>query len=236
MNNLLKHAFLLSLLFLPVGLMAQVSYGTLFLGGSFGLSSASSEEVLTSNGVSFTSESFESTFNITPSFGYFITDQIAILGVVGFRAFGSEVITPQNGPIPQSTETVTLNAFSIGAGARYFLPLGEKVALAGDALLEVGRGSGEREITSDGGGSFKNDLRLGAFEFGIKPSILFFPIPKISMEANLGNLLGFSSTVLTEEDAGGDEQETTEVDFNFLNVNSFTVELGFNYYFGNGGE
>lgn len=65
---------------------------------------------------------------------------------------------------------------------------------------------------------------------GIKPGILFFPKPKIGLEANLGNLLSYKIERYSNKgfNVKSIQQRST---LEILNLSSLSLNVGINYYF-----
>jgi hypothetical protein len=95
--------------------------GDIFVSGSFGYVSNKVEDVS------------KSETSILPSLGYFIKDNIALLGTIGFKS------TDNGGG--------SANTFIIGAAARYYMTPAAKFSLFGQAGLGVGIGDDVTQFT-----------------------------------------------------------------------------------------
>jgi hypothetical protein len=58
---------------------------------------------------------------------------------------------------------------------------------------------------------------------------LFFPTPKIGIEAGLGNILGFN--VATQRSLDNDDFKSVTTNFQLFNIKSIDLKFGLNYYF-----
>ena len=139
--------------------------GDIFLEGNIGFSST--------NDKNFDEKS--SGFNISPQVGYFLTDDIAIGGIISFNSFKEEV---------SGTDVLDLSGFGIGAfGRYYFLDLGERFK----TFTEFGIGySSDKDKISD--------VAFNTIGAGLDLGINYFVTEKIALTFGLRNVLSFSST------------------------------------------
>lgn len=139
--------------------------GDIFLEGNIGFSST--------NDKNFDEKS--SGFNVTPQVGYFLTDAIAIGGLLSFNSFNAEV---------SGTDVVDLSGFGIGAfGRYYFLDLGERFK----TFTEFGIGYSSEKDQID-------DVSFNTIGAGLDLGINYFVTEKIALTFGLRNVLSFSST------------------------------------------
>lgn len=198
---------------------AQVGTG-LFMGGELGFTSASSTST---NGSTSTKGPVATTFSIKPRVGYFFTDNIAAGLTIGYASTGSKSRTIDSKSVS--------NTMSVGLFGRYALPLGDagNFAFLGDLNLGFSGTSGKSETTVLGTTiTSKNDPST-RISVGLAPGILFFPTPKIGLEANLGNIIYFSRTQVT--DANNNDNRTYYTNFSAFNISSLSFNFGLNYYF-----
>jgi len=214
----MKKMILLTALFLGLFATAQAQVGKgLFAGGSLGFSTGGNKF---QNGSITTQGSSGSSFNITPRVGYFFTDNIAAGLVLGYA--GNTTKTPSF-----IDTKLTSGTLSLGLFGRYALPLGDggNFAFLGDLNLGFSSTTGKTEIGST---SVASDPSTSV-SVGIAPGILFFPTPRIGLEAGLGNIIAFNSITIT--DANNSDIKTIGTNIDILNINTVSFNFGLNYYF-----
>ena len=211
-----KLIFAIVLFVSPCLVKAQVGQG-LFVGGGLGYSSSKSK---TTNGSSSFEGSRTSTFEITPRIGYFFTDNFGAGLNIGY----SNIVTPD-----ESDPDVKLinNAISFGLFGRYALPLGDesKFAFTGDLNIGYSSITGKYVV----GSISESADPIGILSFNIMPGILFFPTPKIGIEAGLGNILGVN--VATQRSLDNNDFKRVTTSLEVFNIRSLNLNFGLNYYF-----
>jgi opacity protein-like surface antigen len=115
-----------------------------FISGSFGFKSTG------------TGGTNQNTFEIIPSVGYFVTDKIAIGGLLGYRKAATDQIL-------------------FGVFGRYYTKPKSQFSLFGQAGISV-----VSESNGGGGGSATN------FGFALKPGLNYFVSNRFSLEATFG--------------------------------------------------
>jgi outer membrane protein len=203
----MKKLILLTALFLGLFATAQAQVGKgLFAGGSLGFSMAGNKS---QNGSNTTQGTTSSSFNVTPRIGYFFTDNIAAGLVLGYA--GTTINTP--GFVDSKTTAGTL---SVGLFGRYALPLGDggNFAFLGDLNLGFSSTTGKTEL---GSVSIESDPSTNV-RIGIAPGILFFPTPKIGLEAGLGNIIALNTTTVTS--ASNSDIKTIGTTVDILNIST----------------
>ena len=195
---------------------AQVGKG-LFAGGSLGFTMGGTNY---QNGSNTTKGPTSSSFNVTPRIGYYFTDNIAAGIQFGFAGTSGKI----NGIVVTKTSSNTL---SVGLFGRYALPLGDegKFAFTGDLNLGFSATNGKSET---GSLSVKSDP-ISQISVGIAPGILFFPTPKIGLEAGLGNILALTAT--TETEANNNDNKIKSTQIQIFNISTLGFYFGLNYYF-----
>jgi len=165
------------------------SEGDAFISGSVGYSSSKNGDSKNSN------------FNISPMAAYFVTNNIAVGGMIGYTSGKSEF---------DGEELSSTNGFSISAlGRYYFTPSGSFSVFA---QLQAGYLSREVETIDP----FTPDYKEDGFGVGFGPGFSYFVSDHFAIEAGLG-LLSYSST---EPDFDGAESTNNfEIGLNFSNVN-----------------
>lgn len=172
--------------------------GNVFLSGSFGIVSdkaydMDSGELLKTNG-----------FEIAPKAGFFVTNNIAVGGKLGYGSSKVEV----DGVAGE----FKVNDFTVGAFGRYYFTPGNQFSLFGD--LGVDYKSTDYDTM---------ELKRSGVNVGLGLGVNYFVSSNFSIEAGLG-LLNYSSMKF---DADGAE---TESSFG-LGANLTNIALGVNYKF-----
>lgn len=187
---------------------SQIESGTMFLGGSFGFSSGSSENTV---GPTTTDGPETSSFNLAPSFGYMLTDKIG----VGLRIGLNNNSTTQTGvdgggAFEQEDKT---NITMVGAFGRYYLPVaGDKLFWHVDLGFDIGFGSNTSTFTQ-GGTTVETEQDINTLGIGLRPGFDYFVGDKWALEMNWG-FIGYDSyTTTTPAENGNPEQENSNSEF-----------------------
>lgn len=197
---------------------ANAQTGTVFAGGGIGFSSQSDKL----EGTAF--EDFEEsviTFSVTPSIGYYVTDDLAVGLGLGFE---SSSLEDEVDDIEQSR-----SVFFIAPFARYVSEVTESMKLFGQFGVTYGFGTGEEE--TPGGNTIESEVTL--IEVGIHPGLTFFLSESWAIEPTFG-FLGYRSESLLDRQEVPDEgfvdveRETSEFG---LDLDLSTLQLGLKYYF-----
>jgi opacity protein-like surface antigen len=134
--------------------VAGFSKGNVFVTGVVGFTS-------TSGG-----EADESSFEIMPQLGYFVTENIAIGARVGFNS--------------TKMDDVSRSGFGVGAFGRYYFTPASKFSLFGELAVDYD----SREVS--------DDVSLNTFGAGLGLGLNYFVSKNFSLEAGIG-VLGFAS-------------------------------------------
>lgn len=189
--------------FIAVSLSAYHTYpqtqaGNMMLGGSVFISSQSNQN----NSASYSALSF------SPSFGYFLQDNLAIgatilIGSVTTESFGSKGVTTD---------------FGLGPFVRYYkFTSNENFAFFGQAqVLFVSR----KDDDLQGGGNKSSTMSLG-----LSPGFAYFATPHWAIDFSV-TALSISSI---DPNRDADNDKTTTFDLNI----SLAPSLGIRYHFGN---
>jgi outer membrane protein len=196
--------------------MAQAQVGPgLFVGGSLGIGTSSSEVTLGSTTVDGPKGT---TFTIMPAIGYYFTENVA----AGIRiGYGSSKITFQN------DDEESTSAFGVELFGRYASTIGGSSDFAW--FLEANAGYGSITSESVSGNTTVEGDPVTELSFGIAPGLMYFPSPKFGFEASLGNLFSFVNS--TTEDATDDNNKLVANDLTFLDLGTMGLNFGFHYYF-----
>jgi outer membrane protein len=200
---------------------AQLTSGTFYAGGSFGFKSSS-----TSSKVGNTSTDINklSSFNFSPSAGYFITDKVAV-------GLALNVTSDKNidyGTLNSKTTTIE-KPVNINIFARKFFMVNNNFGLF--AGINAGPSFGKTTTESFDGATkitTKTEKKLSGFTAKINGGAIWFPVSKIGIEASVG-LLGYSFLKSKVKDSKP-TSSLTEKGIDFL-LSSTTINFGFNYYF-----
>lgn len=209
----MKRIFTLAVMLLSVGAFAQTEQGSKYLGGSIGFSSTGGE---TDNGTTTTDNPTRSNFNVSPTFGYFVADDLAV-GVM-FNYSGTKVNDDVN-----DTKS-TNNTFGLSLFGKKYKSIVENFYVFGQ--VNVGFASGKSE-TENNGTTVEGPKRSSIF-LGVAPGVEYFFSPKVSMSCSVG-ALSFASNS-EKQDFGGTEVKDKESTFD-LNLNLASVNFGFYYFF-----
>ncbi|WP_111540891.1 outer membrane beta-barrel protein [Mesonia algae] len=166
--------------------------GDMFVSGSFGIGSTK-----------FPDDSKENTFNISPRFGYFLNDFIA----VGVQAGYSK----QKEENANGDDVVDNSTFTIGAFGRYYLMPAQKFSFFG----ELGLGYGTTEDIDDN--------KVNGVNIAVAPGLSYFVSKHFALEATFG-ILGYNSVKKDESGA----ESTDSFDFG---LNMDDINLGLIYKF-----
>ncbi len=184
-------------------LVAQTSYGQLesgntLLGGEF----------------SFSLNENQNAFRVAPTGYFFLTDQLAIGGSIGFSTFRTN---------PGEENYNRLNAFSIAPSARYFWNLSEKAYIYGRGSIGF---SSWNDVRFTGNISEEN-FNESRFGIGLGSGIMYVLSPQFSIDLGV-NLVNFSRISRTNPTGGGQEVTESSNAFRF-GLDTFTPSFGLYY-------
>lgn len=172
--------------------------GDIFVSGSFGFSSEKTGDFKTSD------------FNITPSVGLFVDENIAVGLSVGYLSSKVDV----------GGADATNSGFTAGAFGRYYFTPSNDFSLF--AQLGFDYMTVDTEFAYDTDGSLvPSEGEISGFEIALRPGVSYFISSNFALEASIG-ALGYSTV-----DFGGDDNTNT---FD-LNVDLTNVQLGLIYKF-----
>jgi len=180
----MKHLlFTMIVLMTGVALQAQPESGQLFVGGNFGIYSATEKF---KDAGTITNERKNISIDLLPKAGYFLSDRLA----AGVQAGVSSSVSKYPDADPNKRSSVR---FIIAPFGRYYLISGT-AGIFTEASLEFA--IGKRKTYNDAGTVESN---LSSLSAGISPGVYYYLTPKISLEAKFG-WLGFSSEVEKNDD------------------------------------
>lgn len=163
---------------------APIKAGTVQLGGSIGYFQTKTEAPYSpngGNGTSITTQRTDSkTFNVMPSIGYFVADNVAVGILAGYSRSN---ITHTYDTYSSDNTSQENKAFNVGGFVKYYRMFSDQFGLAGSL------GASYFHSTSDFTNSFSSsELSSRGGEATLTPSIVFFPIPKLALGASIGSL------------------------------------------------
>jgi hypothetical protein len=165
----------IALAFLSAGslVQAQISKGTLFFGGDFGILTTTDE---------FTGGEDKTTdISFGPKVGYFVADDLA--AGIGLGITSSKYEPDGGGEITEST-------FDILLFLKKFWMSSDEFGVTG--ALNVGIGSGKID---DG----TNEVEMSSMDINVSGGVIWFPIPVLGLTAEVG-MLGMSTSEMKDTD------------------------------------
>ncbi|MDN4164070.1 outer membrane beta-barrel protein [Cytophagales bacterium LB-30] len=194
---------------------AQIGAGKMFAGGGLGIST-SSDKNITDGTTTEGPKNFDLAIN--PSFGYFVSDNLAIGLGISFTSSSSK-FDAGAGEIKNSN-----NLFGLRPMVRYYKGFSETFFAYVEGSVGFSTGKGK----TTGGGTTTENSNISNFGINVAPGFAFFPTEKYAFELQF-NLLGFNRFV----DKDPTDTANRDIDSGFnVGFNSFApVSLGFNYFF-----
>ena len=228
---------------------AQIQQGQLIIGGSFGFgtSGGSTENIVA--GVSTTVDNNKvMTFNIIPSVGYMLTENIALGLGVGYDFQKTTVFNAFTDPTDATNtfdNVIKQGTFALNPFFRYYKPVSEKFYIYGEFAIPIGMMSTkelEMDINDNTGAAdgtkdseaINKTIAMGP-QIGL--GVNYFISPMIALEANF-NLLGFTyaSNKITQTDKEGKNgtiQKTSSMNLDFDTDNVFNtgnISVGIKFF------
>lgn len=203
--------------------MAQLSKGSLTLGGTLSFSNSSSKtEIISPNNGLFTQEGPKNTaINLTPKVGYMLSNNWMIGAGVGFQSSTSRGNSSENSDIILTNKG---QLFKVGPFVRYYsMPLAH-AGIFVEAQTELGFGNItlEQSLNNQALALKNNLLQIDA---GVTPGAIWFVTPSFAVEGSFGRL-GFVHQQ-TKTKPGTQEEQQTESNQAFsLSFNPSTFRLG----------
>ncbi len=228
---------ILSLAFVAAGAVsyAQIGQGSMMLGGSLGFSSAGGGTTTATPGGGGASVSTDQTavtnWNFSPTFGYFLTDNIAVGIRLGLGSSNRGQVTSTDTKTTENISSFDLNAELFG---RYYMEVGTNLYFFGDAGLGFGSSSWTDRTPDptnvaalvDG-----NKNSMSSFGINIAPGLAFFPSEKWGIDFTLNRIIGFNMNTNTME--GPNNGGKLEVSTSAFNIGfGLNPSLGLHYYMG----
>ncbi|MFA4868204.1 MAG: outer membrane beta-barrel protein [Pedobacter sp.] len=188
---------------LAFGAQAQTEKGKILLGGGVGFNSTKIEGASKS----------DINFNILPSVGYFVSDNIAIGTGVGYD-YDKQV---SKGLLNQS--------FEVAPFGRYYVGLSDQFKFFGQLSVPMSFGNYKDvdDVTGDVGDKLGTSTKIGV---QLAPGFAFYPTKRIGIEVSVDGL-GYHNLALKDEATG---VKSTSETFG-LNASTVAPRLGVMFHF-----
>jgi len=187
---------------LVYGANAQTEKGKFIVGGSVGFNSSKVEGAAKAN----------TSFNVVPSFGYFVSNNVAVGTGVGYT-------------YNKNISSFRLSqAFVVAPTARYYVGLSDQFKFFGQLAVPMAFGN-SKFIDANGveGNKLETTTSIGV---NVAPGFAFFPTKKVSIEVSV-NGLGYNNLTAKNE-LTGNKQKTNSFG---LEASTFAPKLGVNFHF-----
>lgn len=162
--------------------------GDIFLSGSFNVGSSKYTDA---------GNYKETSFSVAPRVGFFVTDNIA---VGGFLGYSSSKVTPTEG-----ADDVKVNALSVGAFGRYYATPASKFSVFGQL------GAALTSVNYD-----TADYKVNGFDIELAPGVSYFLNSNFAIEASWGALS--YSTAKADTD-GAESSNSFNIGLDLENIN-----------------
>lgn len=164
--------------------------GDLFMSGSFGYSSTKTGDVKSNE------------FSIAPRVGYFVTNNIAVGGQLGYVSGTDTEVDGMGG-----TFDVDTNVFTVGAFGRYYFTPARNFSFFGHLGFDYATAKTETE-------GVDGEVKADGFQIALAPGISYFVSEHIALEATFGNL-GYNTY---EVDGAEDSTDSFELSADLTNI------------------
>ncbi|RAJ37429.1 outer membrane beta-barrel protein [Pedobacter cryoconitis] len=188
---------------------AQTEKGKFMLGGNVEFDSNKPNGANKSN----------TSFNIVPSVGYFVTDNFAIGTGVGFESSKFHVNVNDAAGITQKTQ-----AFVVAPFARYYKGINESFKFFGQ--LSVPMAFGNNKTGDNDGNNYVKTSKFNNVGVALSPGFAFFPSKKFGIEFSVR---GISYNDNTNKDNDGNKIGGGNKEFN-IGANFFAPKIGVQFY------
>lgn len=183
---------------------AQTEKGNFVVGGAVQFNTGKVDGAAKSN----------KTFQIEPSAGYFIANDIAVGTGIGYQ-FAKSYTT---------ISSASTSAFVVSPFARAYRGLNDQFKFFGQ--LSVPMAFGNNKIVNDNGDTGARVASTTSIGVNIAPGFAFFPTKRIGIEVSV-NGLGYNNLNVKNEITGG---EVSSNSFG-LEANTFAPKLGVQFHF-----
>lgn len=214
---------------------AQISSGSMMFGGSLGADITLEKTTKsTAVGASDVKMPGHTDWNFSPTFGYFISDGLAV-GVN--LSVGSSFVKMVTTNDKKTTEHISQSLMGFGLFARKYMAVNEKVYLHGQIGFNYASGS-YTDRDTDGADKLKDGDKNTTTSLGINitPGLTYFVAPSWGIDFSLNNIVSYNTnTTKTEVPAAGSVGAyTNETSGGSFSIGAgLTPTLGLFYYMGN---
>jgi hypothetical protein len=207
-----KLSFLLLALLASIAVHAQTQKGSQLLGGNFSVDHSTSNGTTYYQGTQVSSNSKTNTFNIGPSYSYFLSDNLSLGAHLGYGHSHGDSFIPAG-----STESNSNDYFGSISLQKYFL-FDSKIGIRTGPYAQYGKSKGT-STSSYPDSYYSYETSSKNFAAGISLDFVYFPVSKIGLMASLGSL-SYSQAKYTNP---ADAQKASSLGLSFLNSPSFSV-------------
>lgn len=216
---------------------AQLSQGTILLGGEIRFDSRNSEDF--DNTGALYDENKTTNFLVNVRGGYFVADDLAIGLLVGYDSRKNVMENPGTPPVLYRN-TNQSSLFNIGLFARYYRMMGEsRFALFGQLNATYGMGeTSSEDMNVNAGGvtvSSKSRGEHNVMDVSAAPGITFFFSDRIALEATFGRI-GYTVENRDNFNSAGDQVSNQKTSGFNLSLNPSNVTFGITFFLGGGGS
>jgi len=218
----MKKSFLLVIAFCAIKLgYSQTEQGKMFIGGQVSFLGNSQSQLDNQFKLNIHSNSF----TLTPTFGYFIKDHLAIGVNVTYSYLN---LNQTDGNLIDANLSYNYKSTTIGYGiggfVRYYSDITDKFKF----FLHGGFSYLNTEQKSTSSTSVNRDFITNSTTFSIAPGLVYFVTPKFGIQTTFGNLF-YSINKAKTKDSPYDNHDNSNP--YGLNLNPATFSLGLCYYF-----
>lgn len=202
---------------------AQLSKGTIQLGGSLSLNSYSSDN----EAIDFNTTSFKSsTYDASPKCGIFISKRSVIGLAASLYKYGYE----STGSLQASEYSYNYSrfTFSIGPYYRHYFPITEKANVFAQGIASVSTGKANDRGYNTNGERTENNFRNHGFGFQISPGFNYFINPKWGLEVSFGSI--YYNASVDKPAATNTSKNYHNYDSMGLNLSLSSLSFGVNYF------
>ncbi len=227
---------LLSLALLATGVAsyAQVSQGSIMLGGDIGYGSTTSATSSTATGFTAPPDGGGSTMNLNINGGYFIMDGMAVGLNVGYNS-GSTKMSGAGTGATILTWNNTTSLVNIGLFARKYMEISDKFYFYGGLGFNYMTGTDNNStITGTPKAVVADpDIKNSGWNISIAPGLAYFPAPAWGIHFGLNNIINYSSMASSQDVTVGATTVTFKQTNSSLNLGvGLTPTLGIAYFIG----
>ena len=213
---------------------SQTEKGKMFLGGQFSLSGNTNSMSDTLNRY----DNHTTVLDITPNFGYFIADNLALGVSLDFGVNNSNNHFENSALSLSHTKNGSNDntyIYGIGGFARYYVNITDHFKFYTNFGLNYSLQLNKRTSFDNYPGDLNSpstkyyqEYQLSLITLEITPGLVYFVTPRIGMQAAFGNL---NYTHSSSKDITSSNDDYYSSSNYGINLNPLTLSLGLNYYF-----